>query len=140
MSAGLTNSWSSTNSWWVPLCVLYEKSLPHFCREGPSTTINTHLPPRLVPEVCVSQKFFIELPVCGPYCGEDGLFPALHEEADATFLCSVCSVCHVCCELRFGLGTPYRTRTCDPRIRNPLFYPTELRERVPPVHHCKEGR
>ncbi len=27
-------------------------------------------------------------------------------------------------------GAPGKIRTCDPRIRNPLFYPTELRVHV----------
>ena len=30
-----------------------------------------------------------------------------------------------------GLSTPGRTRTCDPRLRRPLLYPTELRARAP---------
>ena len=27
-------------------------------------------------------------------------------------------------------GTPGRTRTCDPRLRRPLLYPSELRARI----------
>ncbi len=33
-------------------------------------------------------------------------------------------------------GTPGRTRTCDPRLRRPLLYPTELRALAPP-HRSK---
>jgi hypothetical protein len=37
------------------------------------------------------------------------------------------------CRLRVG-GAPGRTRTCDPRLRRPMLYPTELRAPLPILH------
>jgi integrase len=39
------------------------------------------------------------------------------------------------------VGVPGRTRTCDRRIRNPVLYPAELRERRAPLNRleCSEG-
>ncbi len=36
-------------------------------------------------------------------------------------------------------STPYRTRTCDPRIRNPLLYPAELREQIVDFEGFRDG-
>lgn len=36
-------------------------------------------------------------------------------------------------------GTPYRIRTCDLRIRNPVLYPAELRERIIKKCHPRSG-
>ena len=38
-----------------------------------------------------------------------------------------------------GRGTPGRTRTCDPRLRRPLLYPTELRARATTLSSGKVG-
>ena len=39
---------------------------------------------------------------------------------------------------REAVGAPGRTRTCDPRLRRPVLYPTELRARV--VHVTRATR
>jgi putative transposase len=36
-------------------------------------------------------------------------------------------------------GAPGRTRTCDPRLRRPVLYPTELRARAEPRTHADRG-
>jgi hypothetical protein len=38
-------------------------------------------------------------------------------------------VSHQCHTARAKTGAPGRARTCDPRLRRPMLYPTELRAR-----------